>query len=108
MPRSRSPSPTPSPSGLDEDDADEDSEDIVGVQESEDEEEVPDIRNQFLMPSFRPKPVKSSVSKYARDTLRAPFLGRPMLKEERRLMVESYFCSDVDYKEFSAPTIHGK
>ena len=73
-----------------------------------DEEIEPDIRNQFLLPMFRPKPVQSVVSAFVKETLRAPLLGRPLLKEERRQLVEKYYCADADYKEFSAPMIHGK
>lgn len=44
----------------------------------------------------------------ARDTLRGPFLGVPLGQDERKQLVDDYYCCPVDYREFSAPTIQGE
>lgn len=82
---------------------------MSGHQRSDSEtDSEPDAREQFLLPSFQPKPVRSTVSVWAKRTLRDFFLGLPMSKKERLETKEEYYCSPGDYKEFSAPTINGE
>jgi hypothetical protein len=113
MPSSKSP-PEDRESSEEEGDNDEeegDSENEVPedreTSEEEEDDEEPDIRNQFLPELFRPKPVKSHVTSFMMD-LRTPLLGLPLLKLEKTKLMDTYFCPDADYQEFSAPTIHGK
>ena len=67
-----------------------------------------DPRNQFLPAFVKPKPVKMTVSKFAKSKLRSGFLGTPVGKDERVEMMDKYYCSQSDFKLFSAPRITGE
>ena len=66
---------------------------ISGDKSEEDEEEDgPDAKDQFLLPEFKPKVVCSFVSKWARKNVRRQLLGLPIGREERKKLVDKYWC----------------
>ena len=106
------------------DESDEKSTRKMSGQRSDDSDtDTPDIKDQLIIPEFKPKPVMSTVTKFARQKLRGAFLGLPIGKDERKAIVERYYCCpgmrllfwvkmtnkksicSGDYREFSAPSV---
>lgn len=78
------------------------------VSDKEDDASEPDAKDQFLAEAFKEKPVVCSVSDWCKQRLRGAFLGTVLSSDERKEITQKYFCSDKDFKLFSAPQIHGK
>ena len=82
-----------------DDDGDDSPRDISG-DKSDDAE--PDAKDQFLPPSFKDKPVLSTVTKWARKNVRRQILGLPNGKAEKEKLINKYWCCPGDFKDFSA------
>ena len=52
-----------------------------------------DVRDAYLLETFKPKEIKSEVSSFAKSRLRGPFLGTKLGKQERLQIKEDYYCS---------------
>ena len=109
MPRISSPSDSSDSSESDPDKVEQDSDsDTTEYEDEDEEEEEEDPRIQCLNSTFKPKPVMSEVSPFVKKTLRSPFLGLSVGKDERKDLRERYYCSPSDFKLFSAPLIFGE
>ena len=62
----------------------------------------------FFFSAFQEKPPKVTVSSWAKRKLRGPFLGTVLGAPERTQLRDDYFCSQSDYRLFSAGRISGK
>ena len=106
--RRRSPSSSSSSGSSSSDDSKSGNDRAISGQKSDGSESEEDIKDQFLLPIFKPKPVKVEVSDWAKSRLRSAFLGTPISKDERVQLTDDYRCSQADHKLFSAPKVAGK
>ncbi len=77
-------------------------------QKEQDEVDVIDPKDALLPQFCTPRPVNFVVSPWARRKVLGPFFGLAPSSDEKKATFEKYYCSQEDYKLFSAQTVQGK
>ena len=94
MPGSRSRSRVSSSSETSDSDTDSSSASRVPTRHSsssysDSEETEEDVRKEYIVDTFKEKPVKTTISDFIKKQLRRRFLGQPVAKEEKKGLVEN-------------------
>lgn len=87
---------------------DSDNERHVSGQKQQEQERPVDPKD-LLLPDFcSPKEIASKVSDWAKNKVHGAFLGLACGKDEKKALVDKYYCSQEDFALFSAQTVQGK